>query len=218
MAVLPSPQNSREAGENRNSHVIMLCCAAMQPTPSTTALLVIDMQNDFVRKDGVLHVPGIDDRLSAYRMFIEECRKRGLPIIYTRHVFDAANNPIEAELFPVLLKEGLRPGTRGHAIIDELAPDPGDTVMEKTRYNAFFKTDLDAVLATKGITHVIITGTMTEICCHSTARGAMERNFRVLFPSDLNFSADPNVHMVTLGVIGMCIGTVATAEEVLNML
>ena len=190
----------------------------MKPTTSRTALLIIDMQNDFVRKDGALCVPGIEEHLPAYQAFLAECRKKGMTIIYTRHVFDPVKNPIEAELFPELLKGGLRAQTPGHAVIEELAPKQGDTILEKTRYNAFYKTDLDAVLKAKGITHVIISGTMTEICCHSTARGAMERDYRVLFLSDLNFSLDPNVHAVTLDVIKMCIGTVCTAKEATDMM
>lgn len=190
----------------------------MQLHPHRTALLIIDMQNDFVRSDGVLCVPGIEEHLPAYRQFVASCRRKGITVIYTRHAFDPVKNPIEAELFPMLLEGGLRPGTRGYDVIDELAPEQGDIILEKSRYNAFYKTDLDAILKQRGITHVIITGTMTEICCHSTARGAMERDYRVLFPSDLNFSADLRVHEVTCGVIGMCIGTVCTAQEVMGMM
>jgi ureidoacrylate peracid hydrolase len=190
----------------------------MKLTPSRTALLVIDMQNDFVREDAVLRIPGIEERLDDYQKFLAACRKKGVMIIYTRHVFDPKKNPIEAELFPELLKGGLRAGTSGHAIVDELAPKHDDIIIDKTRYNAFYNTDLEAVLKKRGITHVMISGTMTEICCHSTARGAMERDYHVLFLSDLNFSADQHVHEVTLGVIKMCIGRVCTAEEVEGMM
>ena len=77
------------------------------------ALLVIDMQNDFVRKGSRFHVMGIDRNLDAFRSFIGDCRGLGVLIIYTRHCYDPDSNPVERRLFPKLAEGGLRKGTEG---------------------------------------------------------------------------------------------------------
>lgn len=68
--------------------------------PKKTALLIIDMQNDFVEEGAVLEVPATRKNLREYKTFIDFCRKKGVTVIYTRHCYDAKKNPIEARLFP----------------------------------------------------------------------------------------------------------------------
>jgi ureidoacrylate peracid hydrolase len=183
-----------------------------------TALLVIDMQNDFVEDGALIEVKGIRNRITQFKSFIDECRKRGITIIYTKHIFDTVHNPVEAKLFPSLAIEGLREGTKGVEVHNELLPEKSDIMIKKRRYDAFFGTDLEVILKAKGIKNIIITGTMTNVCCESTARSAMFRDFNVLFSSDLTFTSDPVIHENTLKTIKSHFGEVMNSEEILQSL
>lgn len=181
---------------------------------SKTALLVIDMQNDFVLPTGAIPVKDIQKGIVRYKDFLKKCRSAGMKIIFTRHTFTPEMNPIEAELFPELREGGLREETFGHAIVEDLTPMNDEIVLNKHKYNAFYDTKLDAVLKEAGMTSVIITGTMTEVCCETTARGAMERDYVVLFVSDLTFTSDPQRQKATESVIASHVGWVVSADEV----
>ncbi len=180
------------------------------------ALLVIDMQNDFVERGAVFEVKGIREKLLRLKKFISECRKRGAQIVYTRHCYTPEGNPVEARLFPEYGRGALRKGTHGWKINEAVAPEKGDLIIDKTRYDAFFNTDLDAELKTRNIKTVIITGTMTEVCCASTAGGAMFRDYEVVFCSDLNFTSERNRHGMALKIIRDNYGGVMDAETILG--
>jgi len=164
----------------------------------TTALMIIDMQNDFTEKGAIIEVNNIRKGFLKFKKFISFCRDKGLLIIYTRHVYSPKNNPVEALLLPELKNEGLRKNTHGFEIDNYLKPQVSDIVLNKTRYDAFFKTNLEKLLRKKGVTDIIITGTMTEVCCESTARSAMFRDFNIWFISDLNFTSNKKKHANSL--------------------
>ena len=182
-----------------------------------TALFVIDMQHDFLDEGTALHVRSAHAGLAKLAAFVERCRARGMPIVFTRHTYHPDHNRIEAQLFPDFAARGLREGTPGWQIPHALAPHAHDIVVDKRRYDAFFGTKLEEILRAKGVTTVIITGTMTEVCCESTARGAMMRDFEVLFTSDLTFTRDARRHEQTLDVIRTHFGWVKTSEELQEM-
>ena len=179
-----------------------------------TALLVMDIQNDFVEEGAIIEVKGIRKNIAKFIEFINKMREKGITVIYTKHIFDLINNPIEAKLFPFLAKDGLRDNTRGSEIYEALKPLDKDIVVKKRRYDAFVGTDLELILKAKGIENVIITGTMTNACCESTARTAMMKDFNVLFCSDLTFTSDPEIQKNTLKNISTHFGKVMTSEEV----
>lgn len=181
-----------------------------------TALLVLDMQNDFIEEGAALEVRGIRTGVPKLKRFIAACRAKGMSIVYTRHLFSPEENPIEAWLFPELKKTGLRVDDCGAEIVSALAPREGDIVIDKKRYDAFHGTKLGDLLRARGVSQVIITGTMTEVCCESTARGAMMRDFEVLFCSDLTFTRDARRHAATLDVIRTHFGLVKTSEEMMH--
>lgn len=183
-----------------------------------TALLIIDMQNDFVEAGAILEVRGIWEGLENFRKFIDDCRTKGVMIIYTQHDYSPEGNPIEAELFPELKERGLRRGTHGFAINSALEPHPEDTIIEKKRYDIFYGTNLEDLLRSRGITDIIISGTNTNICCESTARAAMYRDYHVWFLSDLTFTSDPMKHEYTLKTIATHFGKVVTSEQIMGML
>ncbi len=192
-------------------------CPKRLLVPGKTALLVIDMQNDFVEKGALLEIPGIRKNIGRLSDFIKFARSLGIPVVYTRHCFDPVANPIEAKLFPEMRENGLRKGTHGWEIAPALAPMECDIVVDKTRYDAFFKTNLGSVLKKREIETLIITGTMTEVCCESTARSAMFLDYDVVFCSDLTFTSGRKMHERTLAVIGSGFGRVANSEEVMKM-
>jgi ureidoacrylate peracid hydrolase len=179
-----------------------------------TALLVIDMQNDFILPKAIIEVEKIKENIIKHQKFIQACRKEKIEIIFTKHIFDIEKNPIEGKMFPVLKKRGLRDKTKGVEIHNSIKPSQKDIVIEKNRYDAFIGTKLEQILRNKGIDTVIITGTMTNICCESTARTAMMKDFNVLFCSDLTFTKDQEIHKNTLKNISTHFGTVMTSEEI----
>jgi biuret amidohydrolase len=115
-------------------------------------------------------------------------------------------------------------GTSGVEIFADLAPAPGEHIIKKHRYSAFFATDLDLILREWGITTVIISGTTTENCCHATARDAMFNNYSVVFLSDVTGTFDypdvgcgamsaEEVHKATLCILAFSTAHVMTVDE-----
>lgn len=189
------------------------------------ALIVIDMQNDFLKPGGALYyndvpmaaVPNIK-RLMGF------CRQTGIPVIYTKTLlnngFDIS--PLEVAYQPVLRDRGLRVGTWGADIIDELSPAPAEPIICKHRYDAFYNTNLDVILKNiRGmgvVDTVIITGTVTNVCCESTARAAFMRDYKVVFSSDACGAFDSAAHKGTLRNIQHFFGRVVDTDTLLRAL
>jgi ureidoacrylate peracid hydrolase len=186
------------------------------------ALLVIDMQKDFVDEGAIMEVAMARHRIPTMRRVIDRCRDSGVPVIYTRHVlsdrFDIS--PLETAYQPKLKVTGMREGSAGIEIVPELAPLPHETVISKHRYDAFHNTQLETLLRNiRGagqIDTVIIIGTVTNICCESTARSAFMRDYKVAFVSDANGGLDDASHNATLAIIGRVFGRVMSATELIE--
>lgn len=160
--------------------------------PSTTAMIVVDMQNDFVApgapiesRAGRAMVPNLQRALTC-------CREVGIPVIYTAHVFRAGgcDMGLLADVPSIARGEALVEGSPGTAIYPAVAPREGEIVISKHRFSAFYGTDLEIVLRGLGVTTVVITGVTTENCCHATARDAYFRDFRVVFLADATATSD----------------------------
>ncbi|MBB5252827.1 cysteine hydrolase family protein [Sulfurisphaera ohwakuensis] len=147
-------------------------------SPSDTALLIVDMQNDFVRKEGKLYVPNAETTIPAIRNLIDKARSANALIIYTQdwHMKDDPE-------FKIWGEHALA-GTWGAEIIEELKPEKDDFVIKKYRYDAFFETPLDYILRVKGIRNVIVTGTVANICVLHTAGSAALRWYNVVMVKD----------------------------------
>ncbi|UVK45731.1 cysteine hydrolase [Mesorhizobium sp. AR07] len=193
-----------------------------QPWPfdkERAALLVIDMQRDFVDQGAIMEVTAARHRIPVMRQVIDFCRAASIPVVYTRHVLSDGFeiSPLETTYQPKLKTTGMREGSVGTEIVAELAPQPGDVVVDKHRYDAFYNTRLDTVLrnirGTGKVDTVIIIGTVTSICCESTARSAFMRDYKVAFISDANGGLDEASHNATLDIIGKVFGRVLTAGE-----
>lgn len=186
------------------------------------ALLVIDMQKDFVDEGAIMEVAMARHRIPTMRRVIDRCREAGVPVIYTRHVLSDRFevSPLETAYQPKLKVTGMREGSAGIEIVPELAPQPNDTVISKHRYDAFHNTQLETLLrnirGSGQVDTVIIIGTVTNICCESTARSAFMRDYKVAFVSDANGGLDDASHNATLEIISRVFGRVMTADELIE--
>jgi nicotinamidase-related amidase len=153
--------------------------------PRTTALINVDIQNCFVQ-DSPVAAPGGAAIIPRINRLADAVRRSGGLVIHTLHVVraDGSTTGIMGE-FNAAIKAGLlHKGARSAALHRDLTINPGDTIIEKPRYGAFFGTDLELVLRNRGIDTVIVTGITTNVCCETTAREANMRDFQVFFISD----------------------------------
>jgi len=146
--------------------------------PAKTALVVVDMQNDFVKEGGSLVVSDAEGTIPAVLRLLELARSSGMRIIFTQDTH-AAGDP-EWDIWPEHVEEG----TWGWEIVDELSPREGEYVIRKIRYDAFYGTHLDHFLRFWGVDTLIICGTVANICVHYTAASAALRWYRVIVPRD----------------------------------
>ena len=205
--------------------------------PAHCALIVIDMQRDFLEPGGFGAMLGND--VSALRRTIEPNRRllaawraAGLLVIHTRegHRPDLTDLPQakkERGKSSITIGDAgpmgriLVRGEPGHDIIPELAPVPGEPVIDKPGKGAFFATDLQAVLHNRGIRQLVITGVTTEVCVHTTVREANDRGYECLVLEDCCGSYFAEFHAVALKMItaqGGIFGWVASSPQVVAAL
>jgi nicotinamidase-related amidase len=200
-----------------------------------TALIIIDMQRDFVEPGGFGESLGNDvSRLQAIvpmvAQLIDGFRDRGLTVIHTQE----CHRPDLSDLPPTKRDRGnpklrigdagpmgrlLVAGEPGTAIIDALAPIKGEVVIEKPGKGAFYATDLLRILDERAITHLILAGVTTEVCVQTTMREANDRGYVCLLAEDATASYFPEFKVATLAMIraqGAIVGWTATTAEVLR--
>lgn len=147
------------------------------PAPKT-AVVVIDMQNDFVKEGGTLVVPAATDTIPQIQALLALARGQGVPVVYTQDTH-YENDP-EWQIWP----EHCRKGTWGWEIVEELAPQGDELVFQKARYDGFYGTGLDHHLRVMQIEHLVIVGTVSSICVLHTAASAGLRWYHVVVPAD----------------------------------
>src|ERR1700756_3489116 len=140
--------------------------ADVRVNPARTALVVVDMQNDFVREGGGLLVPDAEATVPAIRALLELARAHGMRVVYSQDTHREGDP--EWRIWP----EHAREGSWGWEIIDDLAPARGDVVLRKFRYDAFYGTPLDHLLRLWGVDTLVICGTVANICVHGRERRA----------------------------------------------
>jgi nicotinamidase-related amidase len=191
------------------------------------ALLIIDMQNAFLHPNG--HLVKLGENNKPYLAIVPNiarladlARSLGIPVIYFRHAYRSGyidGGIVVHELFPSDKESGgWLDGTWDTEIFEPLKPKESDIVIKKNRYSGFFGTDLDQLLRNLGVNTLIITGIHSNVCCDSTARDAVFRDYRVYFVSDATAAADESLHMATLRTIGKYFGRVLTTEELVKHL
>src|SRR6478736_10358441 len=150
-----------------------------------TALVVVDMQNDFVRQGGGLLVPDAEATIPAIKALLELARAQGMRVVYSQDTHRRGDP--EWRIWP----EHARDGTWGWQIVDELAPARGDTVLRKLRYDAFYDTPLDHLLRLWSVDTLVVCGTVANISVHYTAASAALRWYDVVIPRDAISALDP---------------------------
>jgi nicotinamidase-related amidase len=205
--------------------------------PARIALLIIDMQRDFLEPGGFGEMLGND--VSQLRRTIEPNRKllkawraAGLPVFHTRegHRPDLFDLPPAKKIRgrsatsigdPGPMGRILVRGEAGHDIIPELYPEPGEPVIDKPGKGAFYATDLQTILLSKGIENLIVGGVTTEVCVHTTVREANDRGYRCIVAGDCCGSYFPEFHEMGLKMIkaqGGIFGWVSDSTRILAAL
>lgn len=148
-------------------------------SPQDSALIVVDMQKDFVHPEGALHVEAAPETVENIADLIARARDNGVPVIYTQDTHTEDDR--EFDIWP---RHCVR-DTWGWEIIDELSPESGDMVIQKNRYDAFYGTSLDHYLThVWDVKNLIIVGTVANICVGQTAASAGLRWIQVVTPAD----------------------------------
>ena len=198
--------------------------AQFEIIPDKCVLLVIDMQEEFVKPHWCPDwVPEATRQVPRIRKLIEHCRGKNIPVIFT--VYSKTHNYLDR---PVTGK--FMPGRYSDPDIDfsefyikgkvwhELEPLEDEIVIEKSSYGAFYDTPLETILKNLDKDTVIISGTLTNYCCGMTARQAYERSFKVVFGSDVTSTDDPEMQEPELKVLRKGFAKVMTADEIINIL
>ncbi len=191
-----------------------------------SALVIVDMQNDFVRQGAPLEVPDARATIEPHRALIAAFRGRALPIVYTKFIA----TPYRSLLWN--WSPECEPDTKccwkGHErryldgnealectdIIREIYPEPGDLIVEKFAYGGFHGTALADMLHSLGVCSLVVTGTVTQICVEETAREAFHHGFRTTLVEDAVSSFSPNLHAATLENFAMKFGWVTPSGDV----
>jgi ureidoacrylate peracid hydrolase len=204
----------------------MLTTLAEKVDPRWAALLIVDMQNDYLADQGVLGREGRD--LSYCRAIVDPvagliraARRSGVAVVFIRNWHSAASDSdVWLEASNRRHPGGLRSaeaGTWGAEWYPPLLPEPNDLQIKKTRYDAFINTDLDEQLRARGIRSVVICGTTTNVCVESTARAAHMRDYYLVVPADGCGAPDPDLHRNTLINIDRQFGVVAQISDLLEI-
>lgn len=196
--------------------------------PTKTALIVIDLQNGFMMK-GVAHamceeaieiVPNVN-RLA------EAVRRTGGTVVWIQNAATpesmqswSVRDEMEGPERTARRVAAMAPGTKGYELWADLDVKLNDLTIQKTRFSAFIQggSNLEAVLRARGIDTVIITGTVTNICCESTARDAMMRNFKTIMVTDANAAENDALHNASLIAFYLKFGDIMPTEMVIASL
>ena len=188
--------------------------------PERTALINVDLQNCFVEGSPIAAPDGLKV-LERVNRLAAACRQAGIMVIHCAVVLrpDGSNLGVLAEFNPhtdLLVK-----GTESAALHKGLVVEPGDILLDKPRFGAFYGTDLEMILRKRDIDTIIITGVATNVCCETTAREAAVRDFHVFFLSDgtatapMGAASAEELQRATCATLGFLFAQVLTVDEMI---
>lgn len=188
----------------------------MKLNAGASALLVVDMQQFFLDEasptftcGGVAIIPTVKRLISAFR-------KAGRPVIFSRHVHHPGD--LDVGIMGWWWEGKCLEGSPESEVHPELAPLPGEKVIFKHRYSAFYNTDLETVLRCLKVEDIVVAGTMTNMCCESTARDAYYRDYRVFFLADGTGSITEEMHLASLLNLAFGFAYITTCDSILAQL
>jgi nicotinamidase-related amidase len=202
---------------------------ALAPAAGRTALVVVDMQRAFLEPGEAMEVPPAREVVPRIQELLMAFRARRLPVVFTEFLYTETAPLLVGELHPEHRRAV--PGTpRGFgrpsssclageanvATVAELAPRPDELVVQKPSYDAFHGTVLDGALRARGITHLVITGTLTDICVLATVVGGFNREYRMTVVEDGVATLWPEIQRATLDIIARAYARVRPAKTVVD--
>lgn len=195
---------------------------------SRTAHLIVDLQNGFMAPGAPVEVPAAREIVGRVNRISRAMRAHGGLNVFLRMILGPESHrewPVFYRKLPPGqttrgMSEAFSPAAHHAALWPELEVEAGDLVVEKRRFSAFIPgaSALHDTLQRRGIDTLIITGTLTNCCCESTARDAQQMNYRILFISDGTAAQSQPAHDATLENMRMLFGDVLTTEEVLSLI
>ena len=194
--------------------------------PTRTALLVVDMQNAFVMPGGSMARLGLGTArgnaiIEPIRRLLDAFRARRLPVIHTLTTFrsDYVDAGLVAERFPALRPLGhLISGTWDSQIVERLLPRAGEYLIAKSRFNAFYATNLELTLRSLHVDTLVIAGVATNVCIESTVREAFTRYIRVILPRDSTASYTKEMEDASLATLGFMFAELVSVSDVVEAL
>ena len=188
-----------------NQHEMRLNVAA-------SALLVIDMQRFFLDTASPTFTCGGAAILPMVRRLLDAFRRAARPVIFTRHVHHP--DDLDSGIMGWWWEGKCLEGSEESEVHSELAPKPGEKVVFKHRYSAFYNTDLETVLRCLKVEDIVVSGVMTNLCCESTARDAYFRDYRVFFPADGTGTISEKMHLASLLNLAFGFAYVTTVDAI----
>jgi nicotinamidase-related amidase len=192
---------------------------AFRIKPEECALIVVDLQEDFVNPKNPMCVPEAYRQIPRVKRLIEACRSLAVPVIYTAHNIASDCCADFYEFWEPIAAGAIKEGTAGADIYHQIYPHAGERVIRvKHAYDSFAGTDLDYVLRDRDVKTVIICGTLTNFCCESTARTAYFLNYHVVFGSDVNASDNAFAHEATIRTMRRGFARVLDHQTIIDIL
>ena len=193
--------------EAHNTHRMSLNAGA-------SALLIVDMQMFFLDPASPTYTGGGPAALPAIKRLAAAFRAAGRPVIFTQHVHHP--NGSDLGIMDWWWEGRCLQGSADSEIHPELAPRPGEKVIVKHRYSAFYNTDLETVLRCLKVEDVVVAGVMTNLCCESTARDAYFRDYRIFVPADGTGTITEEMHLASLLNLAFGFAFVTTSDELVR--
>jgi nicotinamidase-related amidase len=192
---------------------------AFEIKPEECALIVVDLQEDFVNPGNPMCVPEAYRQIPRVKALIEGCREVGVPVFYTEHSISQDNACDFYEYWDPIRNGAIKEYEQATKVYHGLDPQPGERIINtKHAYDSFAGTNLDYVLRNHRTRTVIICGTLTNFCCESTARTAYFLGYHVVFGSDVNATDSALAHEATIRTMRRGFARVLPGAEIVRIL